>query len=135
MTLLIDASVLLATVDAGPLRAAARALLTGGFDLVALDHAAWEIARIEHARKRRGECSEAAALATLDVLPHLCRWVATTPALVRRGVELAFELGVSPADGLWLAATESLDAQLVTADAALYQSTRNTAFDARIVTL
>lgn len=135
MIKLVDASVLMASFGAGPARDAARTLLDGTEDLVALDHAAWEVAHIVHGRKRRGECGEAAALAALDALPHLCRFMATTPALVRRGLELSFEHGLAAADGLWLAAAESLDALLVTQDAALFQSTRGTPFDARVTLL
>jgi predicted nucleic acid-binding protein len=119
-TLVIDASVAVKWALAEPDSAAARQLLEGDDRLVVPDLFFVEIASVLWKRARRGELTANEARTVLDELSRATVEVQAGQPLVPAAFDIAFRLGCSVDDALYLAMAVSLDCRLVTADRRLH---------------
>jgi predicted nucleic acid-binding protein len=117
MTLVVDASVAVKWLVEEPERFAARSLLDRNEQLHAPDFVFVETAIVLWKKVRRRELTAEQAVEGVGSLPLLFETVIPSSLLVARALRIAIEMAHPVCDCLYLACSEHLDADLVTADA------------------
>ena len=117
MTLVVDASVAVKWLVDEPERFAARSLLDRNEQLHAPDFVFVETANVLWKKVRRHELTAEQAVEGIDSLPLLFETIIPSSLLVARALRIAIEMAHPVYDCLYLACSEHVDADLVTADA------------------
>ncbi|WP_066655887.1 MULTISPECIES: type II toxin-antitoxin system VapC family toxin [unclassified Sphingomonas] len=132
MTLLVDASVaakwITAEVDSD------RAMQWLATPFAAPEFMILELTSILWKKSRQGQITPLQALAGLEQVEETVDLVRTF-GLERRALEIGMELEHSPYDCLYLALAETMDAKILTADAALVRNCMNSRFKDQLVLL
>jgi predicted nucleic acid-binding protein len=117
MSLVVDASVAVKWLVDEPEHLAARSLLDRNERLHAPDFVFVETANVLWKKVRRRELSAEQAFEGVDSLPSLFETIVPSTLLVARALRIAIEMAHPVYDCLYIACSEHVDADLVTADA------------------
>jgi predicted nucleic acid-binding protein len=117
MSLVVDASVAVKWLVDEPEHLAARSLLDRNEQLHAPDFVFIETANVLWKKVRRGELSAEQAFEGVDSLPLLFETIVPSRLLIARALRIAVEMAHPVYDCLYIACSEHVDADLVTADA------------------
>jgi predicted nucleic acid-binding protein len=117
MSLVVDASVAVKWLVDEPEHPVARSLLDRNEQLHAPDFVFVETANVLWKKVRRGELSAEQAFEGVDSLPRLFETIVPSTLLVARALRIAIEMAHPVYDCLYIACSEHVDADLVTADA------------------
>lgn len=132
MTLVIDASVAVKWFAPEPLHESARALLESSDQRVAPDWLLIEVANVLWKQQRRGSLTSAEASRILTLLPQLLPLQAGRDLVVAAS-DIAIALDHPVYDCLYLALTENIGGQLVTADQELATKASAAGYDCRFL--
>ncbi len=132
MTLVIDASVAIKWFAPEPLHESARQLLESSDQRVAPDWLLIEVANVLWKQQRRGNIKSAEASRILTLLPQLLTFQASRD-LVAVASDIAIALDHPVYDCLYLALTENIGGQLVTADRELATKASEAGYDCRFL--
>ena len=135
MKLVVDASVAIKWAVEENQHAAARALVTGGDELVAPDFIVFEVANILWKKARRGEISRQQAMVALPGIRSVFSRLVPAVVLADSALALAAELGHPVYDCLYLAAAQSESARIVTADRRFLKAVAGSAYTGLVTLL